>query len=103
VLAAKFRTRTRDEWSTLLETSDACVSPVLSFAEAPRHAHLKARGTFVEIDGIVQAAPAPRFSRSVPDLPTPPRAITPANTDAALSDWFEPARIAALRDAGLIE
>jgi alpha-methylacyl-CoA racemase len=103
VLAAKFRTRTRDEWSALLETSDACVSPVLSFAEAPRHAHLKARGTFVEIDGIVQAAPAPRFSRSVPDLPTPPRAITPANTDAALSDWFEPARIAALRDAGLIE
>ncbi|MFL6700019.1 MAG: CaiB/BaiF CoA transferase family protein [Vitreoscilla sp.] len=103
VLAAKFSTRTRDEWSALLETSDACVSPVLSFGEASGHPHLKARGTFVEIDGIVQAAPAPRFSRSVPDLPTPPRAITPANTDAALSAWFDGARIAALRDAGLIE
>jgi len=103
VLAARFRTRTRDEWSALLEASDACVSPVLSFGEAPRHPHLAARGTFVEVDGIVQAAPAPRFSRSVPDVPTPPRAITPANTDAALSAWFDTARVAALRDAGLIE
>jgi alpha-methylacyl-CoA racemase len=103
ILAAKFRTRTRDEWSALLEASDACVSPVLSFGEAPQHPHLQARGTFVEIDGIAQARPAPRFSRSVPDTPTPPRAITPANTDAALAPWFSAARIAALRTAGLID
>ncbi len=103
VLAAKFKTRTRDEWSALLEASDACVSPVLSFAEAPRHPHLKARGTFVEIDGIVQARPAPRFSRTVPETPTPPRAVTPANTDAALSAWFSAAKIASLRDGGLID
>ena len=103
VLAAKFRTRTRDEWSALLEASDACVSPVLSFGEAPRHPHLQARGTFVEIDGIAQARPAPRFSRSVPDTPTPPRAITPANTDAALAPWLSAARIASLRSAGLID
>jgi len=103
MLAAKFRTRTRDEWSALLEASDACVSPVLSFGEAPQHPHLQARGTFVEIDGIVQARPAPRFSRSVPDTPTPPRAITPANTDAALAPWLSAARIASLRAAGLID
>ena len=103
MLAAKFRTRTRDEWSALLEDSDACVSPVLSFTEAPQHPHLQARGTFVEIDGIAQARAAPRFSRSVPDTPTPPRAITPANTDAALAPWFSAARIAALRTAGLID
>lgn len=103
MLAAKFRTRTRDDWSALLEASDACVSPVLSFGEAPQHPHLQARGTFVEIDGIVQARPAPRFSRSVPDTPTPPRAITPANTDAALAPWFSPARIASLRAAGLVD
>ena len=103
VLCAKFMTRTRDEWSALLEASDACVSPVLSFGEAPRHPHLMARGTFVEIDGIVQARPAPRFSRTVPETPTPPRAVTPANTDAALSAWFSAAKIASLRDGGLID
>jgi crotonobetainyl-CoA:carnitine CoA-transferase CaiB-like acyl-CoA transferase len=103
VLAAKFKTRTRDEWSALLEASDACVSPVLSFDEAPRHPHLQARGTFVEIDGIVQAGPAPRFSRTVPATPTPPRAVTPGNTDAALAPWFSAARIASLRDAGVID
>lgn len=103
VLAAKFKTRTRDEWSALLEASDACVSPVLSFGEAALHPHLQARGTFVEIDGIVQAAPAPRFSRTVPTTPTPPLAITPANTDAALSAWLSAARIASLRADGLID
>lgn len=103
VLAAKFRSRTRDEWAALLEASDACVSPVLSFGEASRHPHLKARGTFVEIDGIVQAGPAPRFSRTVPATPTPPRVITPANTDAALSAWLSAARIASLRADGLID
>ena len=65
----------------LLQHTDACASPVLTFAEAPQHPHLRARGTFVEIDGIVQAAPAPRFSRTVPPTPTPPRATTPENTE----------------------
>jgi len=60
-LAAVFRTKTRDEWAALFEPEDACVSPVLSMAEAPDHAHNQARGTFVNIGGITQAAPAPRF------------------------------------------
>ncbi len=62
--AAIFKTRTRDEWRALLEGTDACFAPVLTLAEAARHPHLKARGTFVEIDGVVQPAPAPRFSHT---------------------------------------
>jgi len=97
-LAARFRTRTRDEWAQLLESSDACASPVLSFAEAPMHAHMKARGTFVELDGIKQAAPAPRFSRTPPPVPTPPRTASPDS----LSGWLPAARIESARAQGLI-
>lgn len=61
---AIFRTRTRDEWCALLEGSDACVSPVLTLSEARGHPHVSARGSLVEIDGVVQSAPAPRFSRT---------------------------------------
>ena len=103
LLAATFRTRTRDDWAARLEQTDACVSPVLSFAEATRHPHLKARGSLVEIDGIVQSAPAPRFSRSTPATPTPPQPVTPANTDRALSAWFSRDKIAALRRDGVID
>lgn len=103
LLAAKFKTRTRDDWAARLERTDACVSPVLNFAEATRHPHLKARGSLVEIDGIVQSAPAPRFSRSMPATPTPPQPLTPANTDRALSAWFSRDKIAALRRDGVID
>jgi len=61
-LAALFASRPRDQWCALLEGTDACVAPILSLADAPRHPHNRARGTFVERDGIVQPAPAPRFS-----------------------------------------
>jgi alpha-methylacyl-CoA racemase len=60
-LAAIFRTRTRDEWCAIMEDSDICFAPVLSLHEAPRHPHNVARGTFVEADGVIQPAPAPRF------------------------------------------
>jgi alpha-methylacyl-CoA racemase len=59
-----FATRTRDEWQRLLEHADACVTPVLSWAEAPVHPHNVARQTFAEVDGVLQPAPAPRFSRT---------------------------------------
>lgn len=61
-LTAIFKTRTRDQWCALLEHSDACFAPVLSLTEAPEHPHNKARETYIEIDGVVQPAPAPRFS-----------------------------------------
>ncbi len=102
VLAEKFRTRTRDEWCALLEGTDACFAPVLSWAEAPGHHHLRARETFVEVDGVVQPGPAPRFSRTPLEPPTPPQEINRENTDAALAQWLDRAEIAALRDAGTI-
>jgi crotonobetainyl-CoA:carnitine CoA-transferase CaiB-like acyl-CoA transferase len=103
VLAAKFRTRTRDEWARLFASTDACVAPVLNWAEAPAHEHLAARQTFVEIDGIKQPAPAPRFSRSVPPQPLPPMPVTPENTRDALSPWLSQAEYSNWRASGLIE
>jgi len=96
-LTALFKTRTRDEWCGVLEGTDACFAPVLTTDEAPRHPHNNLRRTYVEIDGIVQPAPAPRFSRTVPELPIPPQ--PPAGLDEAktiLADWLEPAEIAKL-------
>ena len=77
-LAALFGTRTRDQWCALLEGSDACFAPVLDWNEAPGHAHNRARETFIEIDGVVQPAPAPRFSR------TP--AVRPASASSGAID-----------------
>jgi alpha-methylacyl-CoA racemase len=64
LFAEVFRTKTRDEWSQVMKGSDACFAPVLSLSEAPQHPHNKARGTFVDVDGVVQPAAAPRFSRT---------------------------------------
>ena len=71
-LATIFRGETRDEWVARLGTSDACFGPVLSIDESPGHPHHRARGTFVDVDGIVQPAAAPRFSRTPADTPRPP-------------------------------
>jgi alpha-methylacyl-CoA racemase len=101
-LAALFRTRTRDEWCELLAGTDACVAPVLGLAEAPAHPHNRSRGTFVEVGGVVQPAPAPRFSRTPPDPPRPP-ARPGGHTDQALADWgVAPDEVARLRAAGAI-
>ncbi|HEX4894928.1 MAG TPA: CaiB/BaiF CoA-transferase family protein [Solimonas sp.] len=101
LLAAKFRTGTRDEWTKRLQDSDACFAPVLSWAEAPRHPHLAERGTFIEVDGVTQPAPAPRFSRSVPDQPTAP-SPNDADVTAALAAWLPSEEIAALQRAGTL-
>jgi alpha-methylacyl-CoA racemase len=70
--AELFKTRARDEWAALLEPADACATPVLGIGEAAAHPHMAARQTFVEHDGVVQPAPAPRFSRTVPEIADPP-------------------------------
>lgn len=103
IIAERFLSRSRDEWVSLLEASDACAAGILSFTEAAEHPHLKARGTFVKVDGVVQPAPAPRFSRSEPSTPTAPKPITPENTNAALAAWFSASEIAALRGEGIID
>ncbi|GGC63283.1 CaiB/BaiF CoA transferase family protein [Chelatococcus reniformis] len=101
-IAARIATRTRAQWEETFAGSDACVSPVLSMAEAPKHAHIAARDTFIEIDGVVQPAPAPRFSRTVPATPTAPE-LPGAGTEAALAEWgFSAERIAKLKSAGVI-
>jgi alpha-methylacyl-CoA racemase len=101
-IAERLLMKTVDEWCAILEGTDACVAPVLSMAEAPDHPHHKARGSFVEIGGVVQPAPAPRFSRTKPGVPTAPR---PAGegSDEALKEWGISAdRVAQLRAAGTI-
>jgi alpha-methylacyl-CoA racemase len=85
-LAVIFRSKTRDEWCELLEKSDICFAPVLRFAEAPEHPHNASRGTFVEVDGIVQPAPAPRFSATPGEITRPP-AQRGEHTDEILSEF----------------
>jgi crotonobetainyl-CoA:carnitine CoA-transferase CaiB-like acyl-CoA transferase len=103
VLRQKFRTRSRDEWCAILEGTDSCFSPVLSWEEAPSHPHIKARGTLIEVDGVVQPAPAPRFSRTKLDPPVSPTDTHAAGPSAALSGWLEPQDIENLRSAGTID
>ena len=100
--AAVFRTKTRDEWCAIMEGSDVCFAPVLSLEEAPAHPHNRARATFVEVDGVVQPAPAPRFSRTVPAIQCPP-AHRGEHTDEALADWgFSAEEISVLRAQGAV-
>ena len=95
-------TRSRDEWCMLLEGTDVCFAPVLSLTEAPTHPHNIARSTFVEVSGVTQPAPAPRFSRTPGAIRRPPSAAG-QHTDEALIDWgFTVDRLAALRDSGAI-
>ncbi|MCY1424520.1 CoA-transferase family III [compost metagenome] len=102
LFAQAFKQRNRDEWCALLEGTDVCFSPVLSFAEAPQHPHLKARGTLIEIDGVAQPAPAPRFSRTPSATPTPPEAASRAGADAALAGWLPSEEINRWRDNGVL-
>ncbi len=85
-LAARFRSRSRDEWAALFEGTDACVAPVLGMREAHRHPHNRARDIFIDIDGVVQPAPAPRFSRTPPDTPSV-GSVRGQDTLAVMRDW----------------
>lgn len=101
-LITLFRTRTRDEWCRLLEGTDTCFAPVLDLDEAPRHPHSRARHAFVEVAGVTQPAPAPRFSRTPPDTPSPP-AKPGEHTVDVLHDWgIDGTEIDALKAAGAI-
>ncbi|MFE6938724.1 CaiB/BaiF CoA transferase family protein [Streptomyces chartreusis] len=88
-VAARFKSRTRDEWTAVFEGSDACVAPVLSLREAPQHPHLAARGTFTDHGGITQPAPAPRFSATPTAVRTGP-AQPGADTSDVARDWDVP-------------
>jgi alpha-methylacyl-CoA racemase len=101
-LTALFLERTRTEWCELLEGTDVCFAPVLNMAEAPQHPHLAARGTFVELEGVTQPGPAPRFSRT-PGAVQGPVPEPGQHTEAVLRDWgWADDEIDGLRRAGAI-
>ena len=99
-LGAVIKSKTRDEWDAIMLGSDVCYAPVLSLAEAPKHAHNVARQTFIERDGVVQPAPAPRFSRTVAEVQGSPQA---ADSPATLKAWgFSAEDVSKLEAAGAI-
>jgi alpha-methylacyl-CoA racemase len=101
-LADVIATKTREEWTEIMGATDVCFAPILDLDEAPKHPHNVARETFVDVAGVIQPAPAPRFSATPGAIQGPPPAIG-AHDEAALSDWgFSAADIGALRGAGAL-
>jgi alpha-methylacyl-CoA racemase len=101
-LATHFKTKTRDEWVALLEGSDACVAGILTMSEAIHHPHNVARKSFIEIGGVPQPAPAPRYSRTANDTPSVPSSPGENSEEVLVALGFSTARIEALRDAKII-
>jgi len=101
LLAAVFKKKTLREWCDLLEGTETCFAPVLTMAEAPTHPHHVARKTFVDVDGVVQPAAAPRFGRTSAGLPAAP-VVAGQHTADGLVDWgFDPAEVRSLLAAGV--
>jgi alpha-methylacyl-CoA racemase len=102
-LAEVFKGKTRDEWCRIMEGTDVCFAPVLRMSEAAQHPHNVHRGTFLELDGIVQPAPAPRFSKTPGEVQRPP-AHAGQHTDEILGEWLgaDADRIAKLRADGAV-
>ncbi len=101
-LASLFLTKTRDEWSAIMEGTDVCFAPVLDLGEAPSHPHNVARNTYIEYDGVTQPAPAPRFSRTQSQIQSA-AAIAGEHSEEILSDWgFDQSEIEKLRMAKAI-
>lgn len=101
-VADRFATQDRDHWQQVFDGTDACVAPVLGLTEAADHPHLRARGTFVDVDGVRQPAPAPRFSATPTGVPTSPPSRG-AHTEEVLADLgYSPEEISELKDQGVI-
>jgi alpha-methylacyl-CoA racemase len=99
-LAALILAKSRDEWCAIMDATDVCFAPVLTMDEAPSHPHNAARNTFVDVEGVVQPAPAPRFSATPGEIARPPPVIGAHNLEA-LSDWgFTASEVAGLQAAG---
>ena len=99
-LTAIFRTKTRDEWDAVMAVTDVCFAPVLSMHEAPQHPHNVARGTFAEIGGAIQPMPAPRYSVTVNDVPSPARVAGSEGESVLAALGYDQSQVDALRDEG---
>ena len=97
-----FLSKTRDEWARVFEGTDACVAPVLGLTEAPDHPHNLARGVFVERDGIVQPAPAPRFDRTANELDRLPPTPGQHTTEVLRELGYDDSDIARLIETGAV-
>ena len=101
-LTRVFKTKTQAQWCQIMEGSDVCFAPVLSIFEAPDHPHNRARGSFVSVDGVVQPAPAPRFSRTQPEISHGAR-LPGEDSDAVLRDCgFSAQEIKSLQASGIV-
>ena len=99
---AIFKSRSRSEWEKVFEGSDACFAPVLSISEVAAHPHNVERGTFVSRDGVQQPAPAPRFSRTVPEMGRPPRSPGADTRTVMAAAGFSETEIASLENEGVV-
>jgi len=95
IVAKRFKTKSREEWIEIMGGSDACFAPVLELDEVAHDPHNKARGTFIEVDGVVQPAPAPRFQRTPNPEPTAPLNAGMVAVEDALAEWLDTEEIAA--------
>ena len=102
-LAEVFKTKTRDEWCAIMEGSDVCFAPVLSILEAPAHPHNQHRATFVDVDGVTQPAPAPRFSRTKAEISHAARVPGADTRDVLAEIGLSEAEISALEEQGAVQ
>ena len=102
-LAEVFKQKTRDEWCAIMEGSDVCFAPVLSILEAPQHPHNKHRATFVDVDGVTQPAPAPRFSRTQAEISHAARPPGADTRDVLADIGFDESKISALKEQGVVQ
>ena len=101
-LAAIFKSKSRDEWCEIMEGSDVCFAPVLSMGEAPEHPHNLHRKTFLDDGGVVQAAPAPRFSRTAPEVARPAPHLGQDSAEVLADHGFSAEEIHDLEQSGAV-
>ena len=101
-LAAVIKSKSRDDWCGIMEGTDVCFAPVLTLMEAPGHPHNKARGSFIKVGGHTQAAPAPRFSDTQPDQPTPGVSPGTHSRDVLLDAGFSDREVDSLIKSGAV-